>query len=486
MSKLIDLLIILDRRISCDRAIPRCTQCARSNRVCQGYQLRLSWPKDNDARRAVVARLLRRGAAPHVSHSLVNASSWDIELHQYLSGVLLPEHALFAQTPLAPFNPVKLSDADANLFQYFQTTASRSLSTLSEDAVDLGNILIRMALASTSPSATAVWQAMMGLSSLHRYGLQDQGIEFKIAAIKALAAASNRHIGAAEAIQHVAAGMLLCSFEIHKASCTSGQWKWYIIGAKQIINSSSLHRFSGDSEISALLDWVYYHDALSRFSALHWRQGRGIRYLPLQICRGADREQTLYCKSLMESGSILQSRQSIVNDLLRLLARGCDTMSKSPDITSPEDKGEYEESMRALGSQIKSLPIGKSSHPTLELFHLATLVYLNRATGNLLEADSQTHYRISRALALLSHEVSCEHQFPLFILGSEARTEEDRRMILDLMARTEGTAASRALFLTEALINHVWVQDDLADRELDYMMKMDAIISTCSVLPSFV
>ena len=59
-------------------------------------------------------------------------------------------------------------------------------------------------------------------------------------------------------------------------------------------------------------------------------------------------------------------------------------------------------------------------------------------------------------------------------------------MIIDLMARTERTAASRALFLTGALINHVWVQDDLADRELDYMKMMNAIISTCSILPSFV
>ncbi|OJD13649.1 hypothetical protein AJ78_05906 [Emergomyces pasteurianus Ep9510] len=367
-----------------------------------------------------------------------------------------------------------------------RTTASRALSTLSGDSVKLGNILIRMALASASPSATAVWQAMLGLSSLHRYGLQGQAIEFKIAAIKALAAASNSHIGAVEAIQHVAAGMLLCSFEIHKASCTSGQWKWYIIGAKHIINSSSLHRFSGDSEIGSLLDWVYYHDALSRFSALHWRQGRGIRYLPLEICRGVDREQSLPSKSLMESTSTMQSRRSVLNDLLRLLVRGCEALSRVPDITSPEDRNEYEESMRVLGSQIKSLPISKRSHPTLELSYLATLVYLNRASGNLLEADSETQRRTIRALALLSSQESCEHQFSLFILGSEARTEEDRRTILDLMARTEQSPASRALFLTGSLIKHVWVQDDLAVEELDYMEKMNAIISTCSVLPSFV
>ncbi|EEP76440.1 predicted protein [Uncinocarpus reesii 1704] len=396
------------------------------------------------------------------------------------------EHALLAQTPLAPFNPVQLRDADAHLFQYFQTTASCCLSTVSNDPVNLGNILVCMALTRTSPSATAIWQAMLGLSSLHRYGLQGQAIEFKISAIEALAAASNSAIGTAEAIQHVAAAMLLCSFEIHKASCTAGQWKWYITGAKQIISSLSLHRFSGNTDIGALLDWVYYHDMLSRFSALHWRRGEGTRYLPLEMCVEAVREESQYSNMNLGSALILQSRQSTINDLLQLLAHGCEIISGRPAITSPEDRREYEESIRILGSQIKSLPINKSSNSTLELFHLATLTYLNRATGNLLEDDSQTQRRISRAFALLSSQKSCERQFLLFILGGEARTEEDRRMILDLIARTEKTAASRSLFLTGALINYVWVQDDLADRELDYMKKMNTIISICSILPSFV
>jgi hypothetical protein len=39
-------------------------------------------------------------------------------------------------------------------------------------------------------------------------------IEFKISALKALAATSGGHIDTAEAIQHVAANMLLCSVEV--------------------------------------------------------------------------------------------------------------------------------------------------------------------------------------------------------------------------------------------------------------------------------
>ena len=83
-----------------------------------------------------------------------------------------------------------------------------------------------------------------------------------------------------------------------------------------------------------------------------------------------------------------------MNDLLQLLGQGVDLLYRKPEIdTSPHDRSAYEASMRALGTQIQALPICKGSTtnpPTLELFHLATLIYLNRASGNLLEAESQT------------------------------------------------------------------------------------------------
>lgn len=75
-------------------------------------------------------------------------------------------------------------------------------------------MLIRMALVNNAPSTTAVLRSLLALSSLHRSGLQSQAAELKIAALNALSVASNREISAMETIQHVAAGMLLCSFEV--------------------------------------------------------------------------------------------------------------------------------------------------------------------------------------------------------------------------------------------------------------------------------
>lgn len=53
----------LDRRIKCDLGLPTCLNCARSRRLCQGYRIRLSWPRKGDSKRAVVAPVKSRWRA---------------------------------------------------------------------------------------------------------------------------------------------------------------------------------------------------------------------------------------------------------------------------------------------------------------------------------------------------------------------------------------------------------------------------------------
>ena len=65
----------------------------------------------------------------------------------------------------------------------------------------------------------AVLKSLLALASLHRYGAQRQAFELKTSSLKALAAASDRtHVlENAEITQHIADGMLLCSFEVTTA-----------------------------------------------------------------------------------------------------------------------------------------------------------------------------------------------------------------------------------------------------------------------------
>ncbi|KAI2618208.1 fungal-specific transcription factor domain-containing protein [Hypoxylon sp. NC1633] len=457
-----------DRRILCDRAAPTCMQCVRSKRKCQGYGLRLSWPNASDARRAVVGKQPTHASKPrHFSDArLVHMSTADIEMHYYLT----------SSVPKVLWNPFTLDVGDKDLFQYFQCTASQSLTTFGHDPTNLGNILIRIALGGNTPSAAAVLQSLLALSSLHRYGVQTQAVELKISALRALAAASESDISAKEAIQHVAAGMLLCSFEIHQASCTSDQWTWYICGVKEVINAARLSKLHGDSDFAALVDWVYYHDVLARFSLRHWRgETARLPSTPSSICE-----------------EIYQATPSTF-PILELLSEVCDTVSaRPPDMVLGSDVEDYKGFLKVLDWRIRNVPNppatkdSPESARTVELYQLALLVYLHRVSGNMLDQHNRTQQRIDKAFAMFSQLSSCERQFPVFILGCEARTDDQRAVILELISRTEKNISSRSLLYVKLLLQGIWAQDDLAERELHYWDKLSCMISCCSIVPTFV
>ena len=95
------------------------------------------------------------------------------------------------------------------------STASSSLVAFDQDTAGFRDLLIKMALSTGTVSSTAVLFALLAVSSQHRDGLQSRALHFKTSAISALAKSVNRGaLGTTEATQHVAAGMLLCSFEV--------------------------------------------------------------------------------------------------------------------------------------------------------------------------------------------------------------------------------------------------------------------------------
>lgn len=108
-----------------------------------------------------------------------------------------------------------------------KNVASRSLTTFGYAPTELGDALIRIALSGHTTSATAVFNAIIAFSAIHRNDVNVQAGELKIAAIKALTAASGGEIGTTEAIQHIAAGMLLLSYEVTSALSLVFQ-VWYV------------------------------------------------------------------------------------------------------------------------------------------------------------------------------------------------------------------------------------------------------------------
>jgi hypothetical protein len=134
---------------------------------------------------------------------------------------------------------------------------------------------------------------MLSFASIHKTGVQAQMMNLKIEALHDLSKSSGLDLCPVAAVQHLAAGMLLCAIEvshrlndatstshldiwklmieqIHRSSCTTGQWLIYLSGAKNVVRSGKLLAAEPGTDLAILLDWLYYFDVLARFSFQHW------------------------------------------------------------------------------------------------------------------------------------------------------------------------------------------------------------------------
>jgi hypothetical protein len=122
----------------------------------------------------------------------------------------------------------------------------------------------------------------------------------------------------------------------------------------------------------------------------------------------------------------------------------------------------------------------------LEVFQLALLVCLERASGRKnFHAQSKT---VAKAFTLFSQAKTFPRQFPLLIIGAEARSDEDRMTVLDLMERTE-EANGVSMGATRGILMGMWAQDDLQEGDggaVGYAQKIGAVIGSREGLPSFI
>jgi len=88
------------------------------------------------------------------------------------------------------------------------------VATFGLHVTEIRNILLQMALSDGSPTTKAVMQSMLAVSSLHRFGPRSQAINLKVSALRTLAESLVTGIDTKGAFQHIAAGMLLCTFEV--------------------------------------------------------------------------------------------------------------------------------------------------------------------------------------------------------------------------------------------------------------------------------
>ncbi|KAI3547689.1 hypothetical protein CABS03_10111 [Colletotrichum abscissum] len=486
----------IDRKVSCDRRFPRCTNCIKSNRKCQGYGLRLSWPRATDGKRSLISRA---ALFPRVNNTsgrlhMINATSWDIEVHNFLIARRMIRPIM--KYPL-PWSSSGSNATDQSLFRFFRETLRPNLSSFSSQP--LGEVLLRIALSEISHAGKALQHALLAFSAQYRYGPVFRAEELKLSALRALSLSAAEGMSAHKAVQHVAAGMVLCMFETQKSSHSTNHWLCYLRSSRTLIESVSLEKFWRVSDAPMLLEWVSYHEILARFSLRHWRKPKAL--LPSQvICDTRPFTSPEMRKKARVELSMIMGQASLESKrFFQPLGLLSEVVAEILPSDNPETHTqEYRCKIRTLKAEIESLRVTASySRADLkseriaaksEVYRLSTLVYLSRTTDQGEREDSGVAALVERGLQLLPLMGTCERPLPLLIFGCEARTDEERLRILNLVSNAEKTLPDRELHSIKKLLHALWTQDDLhADNILKptYIEKLSAVFSASELLPHF-
>ena len=75
----------VERKVACDRLLPACTTCVNRGENCGGYGTKLSWPIENDRRRAMVSEQHTLFPAAGKQLHFITTGHWDMELSQRLA-----------------------------------------------------------------------------------------------------------------------------------------------------------------------------------------------------------------------------------------------------------------------------------------------------------------------------------------------------------------------------------------------------------------
>ena len=138
--------------------------------------------------------------------------------------------------------------------------------------------------------------------------------------------------------------------------------------------------------------------------------------------------------------------------------------------------------------------LGDIEHPTqeqnlrgiAELYRLAGLIYLHRAAKKTPISHSGVTKFVKNAFEILERLDTCERGFPLFIAACEARTDAQRGEILRILANTQKVLKVGNIIRVQRLVERLWAQDDLdSENQLDFSLKITAILSTSGTLPAF-
>ena len=120
-----------------------------------------------------------------------------------------------------------------------------------------------------------------------------------------------------------------------------------------------------------------------------------------------------------------------------------------------------------------------------ELYRLATLIYLDRVARGTPRSHERVAALLDAAYHLLREMGTCERPWPLFVIALDARSEEERKLVLDVMGTVLRDRLRGNMLHARRMVQAGWVQQDFAEQDVDQLFVYNAVISASKLPPSF-
>ncbi|KAJ9144113.1 Fungal specific transcription factor domain-containing protein [Pleurostoma richardsiae] len=483
------------RKIACDKTLPSCTKCKQRGKVCSGYGLQLSWPRSNNPSRSVRGDNYFIEPIRSSSLDFINVTSNDIEGLNPQEGVNSVQ-GRGQNVPIArPLELVHMreTDIDPRSWVDSRSAVARILTTSSfED--ELYGLLIRLSLNDDSPASLAPRHALSAISYQH-VGRQDQAIAHQTRAMMALQTAIESPVQATKALQMMASSMLLNIFETLNFDGSSLSWAIFFCGTKKIARTVHERDNTYEGDQALILDWVFYHDVMYKFSIRHWEDK-------------VEQQRLLAADEKIVSKAVFSPlRQAILPALgcsLELLDLLCQIVDLVLDRNDPRYLSEdHHRAIRSLELRLDRLDQrpslvttpsstltegqdGERTRKLAELFRLAAYIYLERL-GKAVSPDNRLFKDlVDQAFRLLWDLGDCDRPWPLFVIALEARTDEERKLVLTVIGNALRRRPLGNLTITKRMIQAAWVHQDLQEGTgVDALLVYNRVVSANRVPPSF-
>ncbi|KAM0257112.1 hypothetical protein ACHAQJ_004576 [Trichoderma viride] len=402
-------------------------------------------------------------------------------------GVWMP--TLLCRSPKLP----RFGTNKAPIYDGEISSAVRLITSRGDLRQDVCGLLRRMSLTDNGIPSLAVRYAMNAISYLY-LGKLDEAMFHQIYAVSALQGAIDRFIDPRCRAQAIAASLLLSLYEVLCPNGKTTVWSVHFDGCMTIIKSSYQGRRENEGEHAVLLDWVFYHSILYKFSLKHWQQRTP------QMAAIAQRDMLIARIVSNDHFGTIHSTLGCSLELLEFLSQAIDLISDRDDpehlskrhshaIYNLENKirdidqhlctGIDREDYHVVGSRKRYITIAR-------MYQLAVLIYLDRVVRGSFADSRLSRASAEEAFALLRHLGLCERPFIMIMLALQTENDSDRLLVLSALENAINERPLSNLTSTEHIIRRIWAQQDLhGNEQADALAILNTTISSNDIPPSF-